>query len=153
MKVLTEIQAGNASGRRVGWAKHVTGVDPEGKNGYAFSGEFIKTGREVELPEGAFILHVDPAGSVKNSRKEAYITRLQADGSEERLHEGEYDWRDEFISLRQVVEGALSGTQESRSDRLEFLAQRIANLNPDAGEIGEGMLRQLVSEARELTGE
>lgn len=30
------------------------------------------------------------------------------------------------------------------------LAQRIANLNPDAGEIGEGMLRSLVEDAQRV---
>lgn len=32
------------------------------------------------------------------------------------------------------------------------LAKRVANLNPDAGEIGEGMLRSLVEDARRIVG-
>jgi len=37
---------------------------------------------------------------------------------------------------------------ESRLSRLELLAHRVARLNPDAGEIGDGMLRTLVTDAR-----
>lgn len=38
---------------------------------------------------------------------------------------------------------------ETPSDALA-LARRVANLNPDAGEIGEGMLRSLVEDARRI---
>lgn len=36
-------------------------------------------------------------------------------------------------------------------EALMALATKVANLNPDAGEIGEGMLRQLVIAARRIT--
>lgn len=37
--------------------------------------------------------------------------------------------------------------------QLARLVQRVANLNPDAGEIGAGMLASLVSDAREILEE
>lgn len=36
-------------------------------------------------------------------------------------------------------------------EQLQALAQRVANLNRDAGEIGPGMLAQLVDQARKIT--
>jgi 4-hydroxy-L-threonine phosphate dehydrogenase PdxA len=39
----------------------------------------------------------------------------------------------------------------AKQDGLEALSRKVAGLNPDAGEIGAGMLAQLVSEARRLT--
>ena len=42
---------------------------------------------------------------------------------------------------------------ERQTDRIDRLIARLANLNPDAGEIGAGMLKQIVDEARELKGE
>lgn len=43
--------------------------------------------------------------------------------------------------------------QDARADimALHSLAQRVANLNPDAGEIGAGMLADLVATARRIT--
>lgn len=39
---------------------------------------------------------------------------------------------------------------DNRTEQLEALAEKVARLNPDAGEIGEGMLRQLIEEAQEV---
>jgi len=43
--------------------------------------------------------------------------------------------------------------QDARADimALHSLAQRVAALNPDAGEIGAGMLADLVATARRIT--
>lgn len=99
-------KAGTASGRRTGWIKHVTEIDATKTNGYAFGGEFLKSGVEAELPAGAVLLYCDPFGSVKNGWKEARVTKLQADGTEHEILEYT-DWRDDFLTIRDAVEGAL----------------------------------------------
>lgn len=51
------------------------------------------------------------------------------------------------VRARQSVKPA------GNSVKLMELAQRVARLNPEAGEIGDGMLAQLVTLAKEATGE
>ena len=43
-----------------------------------------------------------------------------------------------------------AGKQLEGQEKLEALAKQIAGLNPDAGEIGAGMLANLVEKAREI---
>lgn len=49
----------------------------------------------------------------------------------------------------QLRETAADGTHQERTNRL---LREIAHLNPDAGEIGPGKLRHIVSEARAVMG-
>ena len=96
---------GSASGRRTGWIKQITSVDSSKSNGYAFEGEFLTAGQEVDLPVGAILVRVDPEGSVKNAYQSGHIYRLQADGEMEELESG--DWRDDFLTLRDAASDAL----------------------------------------------
>ena len=47
---------------------------------------------------------------------------------------------------------AIYFAQDAKRDigMLAALVQRVANLNPDAGEIGPGMMAQLVTDARRI---
>jgi len=96
---------GSNSGRRTGWIKQITSVDSSKRNGYAFEGEFLTAGQEVDLPVGAILVRVDPEGSVKNAYQSGHIYRLQADGEMEELESG--DWRDDFLTLRDAASNAL----------------------------------------------
>ncbi|MYA30635.1 MAG: hypothetical protein F4Y31_05305 [Gammaproteobacteria bacterium] len=109
------------SGRRKGWGKHVTGVDAQKKNGYAFEGAFLNTG-ENELPVGAAIIEKNPAGSVKNFY---YVWRLgyvAGDGAIE-WDEGEWN-RSEFISFRNRVAERVAGETPDKAKKAKLLAER-----------------------------
>lgn len=54
----------------------------------------------------------------------------------------------EFLRAAYNAERKRADGLETRLVRLELLARRVASLNPDAGEIGAGMLRTLVIDAR-----
>lgn len=102
-----------ASGRRKGWCKHVTAVDPEAKDGYGLTGAFLNHGKEYDLPEGSLILYVEPRGSVKNGWKEARVFRLVNHDNYLSQHEklsGErtLDWHDDFLTVRDILVDALS---------------------------------------------
>ena len=100
-----------ASGRRTGWIKQVTSVDPNGRNGYAFDGEFLRDGVEVDLPVGSILVRVDPEGSVKNAWQSGHILKLQADGEMVELADG--DWKDDFLGLRDAATEAMPRSEEA----------------------------------------
>lgn len=140
-------KAGTNSGKRRGWIKHVTAVDPEGTDGYAVSGEFLRSGTEVELPEGAVILKVNPEGSVNNNWKSAHVLVLRdaGDGSAEedyllggpeKIVDGEEgvglaNWYSDFLSVRDALEEALLQEKLETTNHLSpahAKAQEIAQL-------------------------
>lgn len=90
------------SGRRVGWTKHVTGVDVSKTNGYAFSGSFLNDGKEYDLPTGSLIISVQPEGSVKHGWKSAALFQVGSNGELTEIDKG-YDWYQNFLSFRDLV--------------------------------------------------
>jgi len=126
MNVRFRPQTETASGRRKGWMKHVTACDETKNNGYAFDGEFLSDGREIELPVGSIIIRVDPQGSVKNNWQSAHALRLEIDGKLTELTPGAdadlypgspgLDWRDDFLSFRDIVCAALRAESQVPAD-------------------------------------
>lgn len=140
-------KVGSASGKREGWVRIVEDVDPKGTDGYAVTGPFLTPGKKTEVEEGSVLLHVDPAGSVKNWWKVARVTRLQADGEELELLGATY-WNADFLDVRDALVSALS--TEAATDPRDELVDAVASLNPDAGEIGPGMLADIIAKARSI---
>lgn len=67
-------------------------------------------------------------------------------------------WRRDLFEMQaelanEVGIGLTKDGQIGLIDRRQNLIRRIAALNPDAGEIGAGMLASLVTEARELVSD
>ena len=59
----------------------------------------------------------------------------------------------EAMAYRQSLPAIQFAFEDAKADILELfaLADRVARLNPDAGEIGPGVLASLVEQARNLT--
>ena len=123
--VRVKIQNETASGRREGWTKHVTSVDTTIANGYAFAGDFLRNGAEHDLPVGAILIQCNPQGSVKNGWKTGVCLRVQADGTLLRLHKSTYDWRDDFLSFRDLVAEKLATATEPDFDALKAERDRL----------------------------
>jgi len=66
--------------RHKNWIKTVNTVDTAKDNGYAFQGNFLKTGSTVELPIGTIIMYFYGDGSVKNYTVEVEIMEVTVDG-------------------------------------------------------------------------
>jgi len=113
--VRTKIKNDMNSGRRKGWSKLVTSVDPSKNNGYAFEGEFLDDGKEYDLPVGSVVIQKHPEGSVKHAWESGHCYTLDGDGdlcytSDESGKES-FDWHKEFLSFRDHVIAVLARSQ------------------------------------------
>lgn len=114
------MHAPTASGRRRGFHRHVTAVDSSRKDGYAFEGEFLPDGREVDLPDAAVLVRKSPSGSVKNARDEWAVGVVLPDGRT--LWSEEYR-REAFLTFRDAVEGTVNGDLSPIIDACEEAAR------------------------------
>jgi len=74
------------------WAKVLTNVAPDAKNGYGFSGNFVEVGRMVDLPEGAVLLVYAETGSVANHRPKVTLYRVEEGELVEHASVWSWDW-------------------------------------------------------------
>ena len=74
------------------WAKVLTKVEPEAKNGYGFSGNFVEVGRMVDLSEGAVLLVYAETGSVANHRPKVTLYRVEEGELVEHASVWSWDW-------------------------------------------------------------
>jgi hypothetical protein len=125
---LTLIPA-TASGGRVSWFKNLTGVDLAKKNGYAFQGDFLEAGKEIELeigsiviekkPIGSIVIEKKPIGSLNNGYYEGNIYCVAADPIEDIRNPhliliDYFDWRKAFLSFRDLAHKELAKYEASK---------------------------------------
>lgn len=99
-----------ASGRRTSWAKVVHGV-ASGRGAKGFVGSYLRDGDQVDLDDGALILHVVPDGSVKNGWEQAILKRVE-NGALVTL--GDWNWRSEYLDLQDAVREELDRAPRDR---------------------------------------
>ena len=68
------------SGNRKGWAKHVTRVNLQKTDGYAFEGAWINADTETDLPKGAIVVQQVPTGSNKSPTRAWQAGIITAEG-------------------------------------------------------------------------
>ncbi len=68
--------------RHKNWIKAIDKVDQSKSNGYAFVGNFLKTGSTVELPIGTVLLYFYGDGSMKNYTVEVEAHKVTSQGLE-----------------------------------------------------------------------
>lgn len=87
---------------------------------------------------------------IRHTRQRLARARKRADDAAARKGERCYgadqhcDWVEHVLEHKVAARDAVAD--------LVALRDRVAGLNPDAGEVGPGMLRQLVDEARRIGG-
>jgi len=74
------------------WAKVLTNVAPDAKNGYGFGGNFVEVGRMVDLPEGAVLLVYAETGSVANHQPKVTLYRVEEGELVEHASVWSWDW-------------------------------------------------------------
>lgn len=150
-KVRFWLENETASGKRCGWTKRVTGIDPTKSNGYCFVGDFLKAG-ENELPIGSVLIQKIPEGSVAKPRDEGRVLIVIADndpdcepgdGKLETFADG-YDWQREFLSFRDAVKMALA-KQKSNIDKEMQATQDTLAIYSDAEIRAEAIRRGIMA--------
>lgn len=111
MQARITYEAPTASGRRTGWAKTVEAVDYEARGARAFRGAYLRD-HEQDMEVGTLVLQIAPQGSVKNGWEQATLWHVTPAGLEPLDGEVDYDWRRQFLSLRDRVATLLSQRSE-----------------------------------------
>lgn len=111
------------------WTKVVTWVEKSKTNGYAFTGEFVKTNQQIELEVPCLLLMFGMEGSRKNASPTVEVRRIDAEG---KMHDELYaegsDWalklRDDTAELINKM-NAEKLEKPQPTDRLETLERAL----------------------------
>ena len=104
------------------WAKVLTNVAPDAKNGYGFSGNFVEVGRMVDLSEGAVLLVYAETGSVANHRPKVTLYRVEEGELVEHASVWSWDWA---FHVREKAIELLGQKQDVPEDLRDAVAQLV----------------------------
>ncbi len=80
-KTIVQIPYNTGDRRYKMWAKHITKINTEASNGYAFEGTWLTLGRKAELPIGSYVLLYGEEGSRAHRAPVVRIARVEADST------------------------------------------------------------------------
>ena len=98
IRITTHGSTGMSGGRK-SWIKHVTEVDGELANGYAFTGQFLDYDTEYDLPIGSVVIDVIPEGSQKIATKSCDIYVVTKNGLKRQSRKSGKDWQGDFLTI------------------------------------------------------
>lgn len=146
--------APTSSGNRRGWGRLVTAVDKSKTNGYAFDGDFLPDGKEVDVPLGSVVIEKTPTGSVKNGSWGWSRGRVTPDGIEWRAGQRDRDrgapqWGSHQDAA--VTDGANFLTFRDRvAEQLAEAAAAAGTIDPDALRAERAKLAERIAEIDRL---
>lgn len=112
------------------FAKIIKDIDMSKDNGYAFIGEFLKTHRETELPNGTLLLVVRGEGSWKHKFSAAYLIVI-ANSEPKIVFEG--DWKNR-ITVRDKAKEILDflrGANVEYEEAKKLIKKAVALVGKD----------------------
>lgn len=111
--------------RKKSWRKHLTGVDTDQTNGYAFAGQWLRGGERAQLPAGAYVLGYDEPGSMRNWYPRVTLWRVRPDGTLEEVYryEGEVQERSWALACRDEIARILAGAANPEERRAALMAE------------------------------
>ena len=113
-------------GRKKTWRKLLTQVDKTQANGYAFIGNWLRSGERAELEVGSFILCYDEPGSMKNWYPVVRLFKIieNENGLEEVYRwEGKVRERSWALAVRDEIAVILAEAQGQKPEEGSLLAR------------------------------
>lgn len=128
------------SNRHKCWAKVITTVDTSKQNGYAFTGDFVKSDKLIELQDGAYVLTYEERGSRNNRKAFVDLYKVKDEVLEPLLNGEGADWalqiRDKAAHIiNAVLPSGLEGFSDV--DLMRELSKRGYSTTKDSDQSGD----------------
>lgn len=102
-------------GVRKTWARHVEKVDTNERGGYAFMGDWVRSGDEV--PAGAWLIVITASGTVTNPANSLELYKIEHDGENLPLITVPYTTREDVADAVEIVAKYVNDSEEQKAQR------------------------------------